>query len=106
MKPTKRRGHERVEHHRAAAALRLARADERERALGGLVADRLGVELRPGRGPSPTPRPGHEVGALAREGGRVGPGLRGLVASAEKPRELASATRALGVRVDRVLDLR
>ena len=45
------RGHERVEHHRAAAAVRLARADERERALRGLVADRLAGRARPARGP-------------------------------------------------------
>ena len=41
-----RGGHERVEHDRAAAALRLAGADQGQRALGGLAADGLGVEHR------------------------------------------------------------
>ena len=33
------------------------RAVQRERAVGGLVPDRLGVELRPGRGRAANPMP-------------------------------------------------
>ena len=56
MKPDEGGRHERVEHHRAAAALGLARAHERERALGGLGADRLGVErARVAAQPTPSP---------------------------------------------------
>ena len=102
MKPTKRRGDERVEHHRAAAALGLARADQRERALGRLAADRLGVERA---GSRPSRRRGRSSGRRPRRRTPTRrPSLGGLVRA---PRSRASwrARPRPRVRVDGVLDL-
>ena len=99
-----RGGDERVEHDRAAAALRLARAHERERALGGLGADRLRVERR--RVAADARRRGRSSGRRPRRRRpSVGPRAGRLVA---RPRSRASwraRPRPSRVRVDGVLDL-
>ena len=96
-------GHERVEHHRAAAALRAARAHQGERPLRRLVADGLRIE-RVRVTAEPDAETGHQVLALARERRGVGPRLGRRVGGGEAAR-VDERHRALGIRVDRVLDL-
>ena len=96
--------HEGVEHHRAAAARRLAGAHQRDGPLGRLGADLLGVEGL-GVASQPDAHAGHQVRALAGEGGRVGPGLGGLIGGGEAAR-VHERHRTLSVRIDGVLHLR
>ena len=103
MKPDERGGDEGVEHDRAAPALGLAGADQGERAVGRLGADRLGVE-RAGIAAEADAEAGHQVLALARERRGVGPGLGGRVGGREAAR-VGERHAALGVGVDGVLDL-
>src|SRR5205814_4528944 len=90
-----------IEHDRATPAGGLTRAVKRNRAVGGLLPDRHGIELlRPTA--DADAHPGHAIVALARERVGVGVALALLERACESGR-VGKPDASRAVRVDRVL---